>query len=76
MKLKNKKLKAVLGGVDPKPVVVEGNSNSKVEEIIKLALRSSRAIDNELFSRNYRRSMISVFLKRSFQQLIDNEIIF
>lgn len=73
---KNQKLKAVLGGVDPKPVVVEGNSNSKVEEIIKLALRSSRAIDNELFSRNYRRSMISVFLKRSFQQLIDNEIIF
>ena len=67
---KNGKLKSVLGGVDPKPVVVEGNSDSNLEEIIKLALKGSRAIDNEMFSRNYRRSMISVFLKRSFEKLI------
>jgi CO/xanthine dehydrogenase FAD-binding subunit len=66
---KNGKLKIVLGGVDPKPVVVEGTSKSDREELIKLALKKSRAIDNEMFSRTYRREMIRVFLRRSFEKI-------
>lgn len=66
---KNEKLKIVLGGVDPRPVVLDGNSNSDREELIKQALKKSRAIDNEMFSRNYRREMIRVYLGRSFDKL-------
>jgi 4-hydroxybenzoyl-CoA reductase subunit beta len=66
---KNGKLKIVLGAVDPRPVVVEGTSESDRKELIKLALKRSRAIDNEMFSRNYRREMIRVFLGRSFEEI-------
>ena len=64
------KIKIVLGGVDPRPVVVEGTIRSDREEMIRQALKYSRAIDNEMFSRNYRRKMINVFLQRGFEQLI------
>ena len=67
---KSGKLKIVLGGVDPKPVVVEGGRDSDREELIKQALKKSRAIDNEMLSRNYRRAMIRVLLKRSFDAVI------
>lgn len=66
---KNGNVKIVLGGVDPKPVVVRGTSISDREELIKQALKRSRAINNEMFSRNYRREMIGVFLRRSFDEI-------
>jgi 4-hydroxybenzoyl-CoA reductase subunit beta len=66
---KNGKVKIVLGGVDPKPVVVRGTSISDREELIKQALKRSRAINNEMFSRNYRREMMGVFLRRSFDEI-------
>ena len=64
------KIKIVLGGVDPRPVVVEGTNSSDREEMIRQALKHARAIDNEMFSRNYRREMIKVFLRRGFVQLM------
>ena len=67
---KNGKLKIVLGGVDPKPVVLEATYESDREELIKQALKKSRAIDNEMFSRNYRREMIRGFLRRSFDKIL------
>ena len=67
---KNGKLKIVLGGVDPKPVVLEAIYESDREELIKQALKKSRAIDNEMFSRNYRREMIRGFLRRSFDKIL------
>lgn len=70
---KDGKVKIVLGGVDPKPVVVEGTHKSDQEELIRLALKKSRAIDNDMFSRNYRRQMIHVFLKRSFEKIFRNK---
>ncbi len=63
------KVKIVLSGVDPKPVIVVGTSKSDQGELIKQALKRSRAIDNEMFSRNYRREMIAVFLSKSFDQI-------
>jgi len=66
---KNNKLKIALAGVDPKPVVVEGNVNDDKEELIKKAVKSARAVDNDMYSRKYRREMISVYLKRSFERL-------
>lgn len=66
---KNNKLKIALAGVDPKPVVVEGNVNDDKEELIKKAVKAARAVDNDMYSRKYRREMIGVYLKRSFERL-------
>ena len=64
------KLKIVIGGIDPKPIVVTGVVNGNYEDYIKQALRKSRVVDNDYYSRNYRKDMISVFLEQSFESLI------
>lgn len=69
---KNGKIKIVLGGIDTKPIVIVGTTKSNREELITQAFKKSRAIDNEIFSRNYRREMVKVFLRRSFDELIRN----
>jgi len=66
---KNGKLKIALSGVDPKAVVVEGTSNDDPLVLIKKAIKGSRAVDNDMYSRKYRREMISVYLNRSFKKL-------
>ena len=63
-------LRICMTGVDPKPVLVEAGRGADQEELIKKAIRGSRAIDNEMLSRAYRREMIKVFLKESFDQLL------
>ena len=63
------KLKIAAGGVDPKPVVVEGTIESDKEEMIAKVLSKSRAINNEMLSRKYRRDMIRTFLSESFEDL-------
>ena len=67
--LNRDKLRIVIGGVDPKPVLIEGARNGNTDEYIKLALKHSRVVDNDVFSRKYRREMIRVFLKQSFEEL-------
>ncbi len=66
---KNGKLKIVLSGVDPKPVIVEGTVSDDKNILIKKAVKGARAVDNDMYSRKYRREMISVFLNRSFKTL-------
>jgi len=66
---KNGKLKIALSGVDPKAVIVEGTINDDKEALIKKAIKGARAIDNDMYSRKYRREMIDVFLNRSFEKL-------
>lgn len=63
------KIKIALAGVDPKAVVVEGQQGDETEELIKKAIKGSRAVDNDMYSRKYRREMISVYLNRSFKKL-------
>lgn len=65
----NGKLKIALSGVDPKAVVVEGTINDDQATLIKQAVKGSRAVDNDMYSRKYRREMIAVYLKRSFDKL-------
>jgi len=62
-------LKIAMSGVDPKAVIVEGNSNDDKAGLIKKAIKGSRAIDNDMYSRKYRREMIGVYLNRSFEEL-------
>lgn len=66
---KKGRLKIALSGVDPKAVVVEGLSTDDKQELIKKAIKGSRAVDNDMYSRKYRREMISVYLNRSFEKL-------
>lgn len=67
---KNGKLKIALSGVDPKPVVVEGTVNDDKAALTKKATKAARAVDNDMYSRKYRREMIGVYLDRSFERLI------
>lgn len=66
---KDGKLKIALSGVDPKPVVVEGIITDDKEGLIKKAIKGARAVENNMYSRKYRREMIGVFLNRSFKEL-------
>ena len=66
---KNGILKIALSGVDPKAVVVEGSINDDKSELIKKAIKGSRAVDNDMYSRKYRREMIIIYLNRSFNEL-------
>jgi len=65
----NGRLKIGVSGVDPKPIVVEGIINSDKQELIENVLKKSRAIDNEMMTRKYRREMVKVFLSTSFTEL-------
>jgi len=62
-------IKIVLGGIDPKPVVVSGSANDDKEKLIKEAVKKSRIVDNDYYSRSYRKEMIAAFLKQSFEEL-------
>jgi 4-hydroxybenzoyl-CoA reductase subunit beta len=63
------RIKIALGGVDPKPVVVEGEAGASISDMIKQAVKMARVIDNDHYSRLYRKEMIAVFLQRSFHEL-------
>lgn len=62
-------VRIVLAGVDPKPVLVEGKLTYDKEELIKKAIKGGRAVENDMFSRTYRREMIGVFLNKCFKQI-------
>ncbi|MCX6157898.1 MAG: FAD binding domain-containing protein [Ignavibacteriota bacterium] len=66
---KNNFLKISLSGVDSGPVTYEGNTGSNSEEIIKYFLKISRSVENDMYSREYRREMIKVYISKSLKEL-------
>ncbi len=66
------KINIVIGGVDPKPVVISGNLEEK-DKLILRAIKMPRIIDNDIYSRTYRKEMIGVFMKRSFEKLLKSD---
>ncbi|MCX6189010.1 MAG: FAD binding domain-containing protein [Bacteroidetes bacterium] len=66
---KHDNIRIVLAGVDPKPVLIEGKKGDDKEELIKKAIKGARAVENDMFSRSYRRDMIRVFLNNCFKQI-------
>jgi 4-hydroxybenzoyl-CoA reductase subunit beta len=64
-----RKLKIALGGVDPKVVVVEGNIEDDKAALIAKCIKGARAVNNDMFTRDYRREMIKVYLTNSFKEL-------
>lgn len=65
----NDKVKIVLSGVDPKPVVVEGQLTDDAENLITKAVKGARTVDNDMYSRKYRREMIRVYIARGLEKL-------
>ncbi len=65
----NGRIRIVLGGVDPRPVIIDGNAGEPVNDLVKRAVKKPRIVDNDVYSRNYRKEMIAVFLERSFEEL-------
>jgi 4-hydroxybenzoyl-CoA reductase subunit beta len=66
---KDKIIRITFTGVDPKPVYIETNSAEDLEALIKRILKSSRAIDNDMFTRNYRRDIMKVYITNSYKKL-------
>ncbi len=65
----NDQIKIVLGGVDPRPVVITGKTGDDIGELIKAAVKKPRVIDNDYYSRSYRKQMIEVYLGQSLEEL-------
>lgn len=63
------KVKIALGGVDPKVVVVEGTTETDKAILIKSSVKGARAVNNDMYTRDYRRQMIKVYLEKSFEEL-------
>lgn len=60
------RIKIAMAGVDPRPVVVEAAATDDPEALVRKAIKGARAIDNDMFTRLYRREMIGVYLRDSF----------
>ncbi len=67
------KIKVVLAGVDPAPVIIEGNQDTEADYFVKTALKKARSIDNEILTRTFRREMIKVYIKNSLLELGKNK---
>lgn len=62
-------VRIALAGVDPKPVYLETGSGESVSDVCKKLLKSARSVDNDVFTRAYRREMIKEFIEKSYNQL-------
>ena len=63
------KIRVVLGGVDPMPVVMDFDKNTSVTEIIKKSTKKCRIIKIDLYSREYRKEMVGVFIKKELKEI-------
>lgn len=66
------KIKIVVGGIDPKPVIVEGTMNAS-ETLINDVVKKARIVDNDYYSRAYRKEMMILYLKQSLEELTRDE---
>ena len=63
------KIRIVIGGADPKPVVIDGAVPDNSADLVKKALSKCRVVDNDYYSRSYRREMMQLFIKESLERL-------
>lgn len=62
-------VKIAISGVSPKPVVVTASVDTPLENLIRQALKQAKSVDNDVYSRTYRREMLKLFLNESFAEL-------
>ena len=63
------KIRIVVGGVDPMPVVINGNESDDISVLVKKTLAKARVVDNDVYSRKYRREMLVLFVEKSLTEL-------
>ena len=66
---KTGRLRVVLGGVHAKPVITDGSGTDDLNSLVSRLVSETRMVDNDTYSRAYRKAMIPVFLERSFREL-------
>ena len=66
---KDGRIRIVLGGVHAMPVIVDGTADGDLDELVRMAIINTRIVDNNTYSRAYRKAMIPVFLNRCFKEL-------
>lgn len=71
----NEKLKISIGSADPSPLYWEYNINSQenFEHWIKQKIKKVRLVDNDYFSRDYRKNMLEYHLMKYFENVKKNE---
>ncbi|HRH11629.1 MAG TPA: FAD binding domain-containing protein [Bacteroidia bacterium] len=65
----NGKIRITLAGMDPKPVYIETDANESLDALHKRLLKASHPVNNDVFTRNYRRDMVRVFVEQSYKEL-------
>jgi 4-hydroxybenzoyl-CoA reductase subunit beta len=61
-------IRIVVGGVDPKPILIEGDRSS-LSELVTMAVKKPRVVENDYYSRKYRKEMIGVYVEDSLKEL-------
>ena len=64
-----KNIRVALGGVDPKPIVLDFKKNTSTDEIITKSTKKCRIVKTDLYSREYRKEMIGVFIKEGLKEI-------
>ncbi len=64
-----KNITLALSGVHPGPVMLQDMLDCDAETLVKRALKASKTVDNDMYSRTYRRKMIGVFIREGLQML-------
>ncbi|MBK9191091.1 MAG: FAD binding domain-containing protein [Crocinitomicaceae bacterium] len=62
-------IRIVLSGVDPKPVLIEGLITDDPETLITRAVKAARTVDNDMYTRKYRREMIKVYINEGITKI-------
>lgn len=62
-----------LGSVDPRPILIRGDTAEGCPPLIQAALKNTRVIDNDVYSRPYRRRMIQAFINEGYSSLFTTD---
>lgn len=62
-------IRAVIGGVDPRPVMLNATVGDDLNAFIALCAKKPRIVDNDFYSRAYRKEMIAHFITQSLIEI-------
>ncbi len=66
---KYNKIKIAIGGIAPKPVILNINSEIDKETIINETIKKTKTVNNDMFSRKYRKEILKVYIRKSLDEL-------
>ena len=69
---KYNKIKIAIGGIAPKPIILNINSEIDKETIINETIKKTKTVNNDMFSRKYRKEILKVYIRKSLDELLNN----